>query len=66
MTTVAQTQLSPAEEAWDILRQLLGAERRRFLAAAAELDLHPAQAGALMKMEPGTAMPMRARDDALV
>jgi DNA-binding MarR family transcriptional regulator len=58
MTTVAQTQLSPAEEAWDIRRQLLGAERRRFLAAAAELDLHPAQAGALMKMEPGTAMPM--------
>ena len=28
-------------------------ERRRFLAAASELDLHPAQAGALLQMEPG-------------
>jgi DNA-binding MarR family transcriptional regulator len=58
MPTVAQRQRSPADQAWGILRQLLGAERRRFLAAASDLDLHPAQAGALMQMEPGTAMPM--------
>jgi DNA-binding MarR family transcriptional regulator len=58
MGTVAQTQRSPADEAWDILRGLFGAERRRFLAAASELDLHPAQAGALLQMQPGTAMPM--------
>ena len=58
MTTVAQRERSPADEAWDILRQLLSAERRRFPLAAAELDLHPAQAGALLQMEPGTPKPM--------
>jgi DNA-binding MarR family transcriptional regulator len=41
-----------------MLRELLLAERRRFVAAAAEFDLHSAQAGALLQMEPGTAMPM--------
>lgn len=58
MATIAQRQESPADEAWVILRQLLRAERRRFLAAASELDLHPAQAGALLQMEPGAGMPM--------
>jgi DNA-binding MarR family transcriptional regulator len=58
MIPAAQRQRSPADEAWDVLRQLLGAERRRFLAAASEHDLHPAQAGALLQMEPGAAMPM--------
>jgi DNA-binding MarR family transcriptional regulator len=57
MATVADKK-SPADEAWGILLQLLGAGRRRFLAAASEHDLHPAQAGALMQMQPGTAMPM--------
>jgi DNA-binding MarR family transcriptional regulator len=33
-------------------------ERRRFLTAASELDLHPAQAGALLQMEPGVPLPM--------
>jgi DNA-binding MarR family transcriptional regulator len=33
-------------------------ERHRFLAVAAELDLHPAQAGALTQMEPDTPVPM--------
>ena len=42
---------SPAEEAWALLRSLLFAERRRFWAAAAEFDLHPAQAGALMQLD---------------
>jgi DNA-binding MarR family transcriptional regulator len=58
MATVAHSQQSPADEVWGILRGLLLAERRRFLAAATEHDLHPAQAGALLQMEPGTAMPM--------
>jgi DNA-binding MarR family transcriptional regulator len=58
MDTVVEREQSPADEAWIILRQLLRAERRRFLAAASELDLHPAQAGALLQMEPGAAMPM--------
>jgi MarR family transcriptional regulator, organic hydroperoxide resistance regulator len=49
---------SPGDEAWAILRRLLSDGRRRFLAAASGLDLHPAQAGALLQMEPGTAMPM--------
>jgi DNA-binding MarR family transcriptional regulator len=42
---------SPAKEAWALLRTLLFAERRRFLGAAAEFDLHPAQAGALMQLD---------------
>jgi DNA-binding MarR family transcriptional regulator len=58
MATVDERQDSPADEAWVILRQLLGAERRRFLAAASEFDLHPAQAGALLQMEPAMPMPM--------
>src|SRR6202035_3555375 len=58
MATARETEQSPADEAWVILRQLFGGVRRRFLAAASELDLHPAQAGALLHMEPGTAMTM--------
>jgi len=41
---------SPAEEAWALLRDLMTSQRRRFLAVAAELDLHPAQTGALVQM----------------
>jgi DNA-binding MarR family transcriptional regulator len=41
---------SPAAEAWTELRTLLGRQRRRFLIAASELDLHPAQAGALLQL----------------
>jgi DNA-binding MarR family transcriptional regulator len=41
-----------------MLRQLLRTERRRFLAVASKFDLHPAQAGALLHMEPGSGMPM--------
>jgi DNA-binding MarR family transcriptional regulator len=36
---------------------LFGQHRRRFLIAASELDLHPAQAGALLQLE--TPLPMR-------
>jgi DNA-binding MarR family transcriptional regulator len=41
---------SPADEAWTELRALFGQQRRRFLGAASELDLHPAQAGALLQL----------------
>jgi DNA-binding MarR family transcriptional regulator len=41
---------SPAGEAWAELRTLLGRQRRRFLIAASELDLHPAQAGLLLQL----------------
>ena len=41
---------SAAAEAWAELRTLLGRQRRRFLIAASELDLHPAQAGVLLQL----------------
>src|SRR5437763_2126900 len=47
---------SPADEAWTLLRTLFGQQRRRFLIAASELDLHPAQAGALLQLS--TPLPM--------
>ena len=49
---------SVSDEAWALLRTLLGRQRRRFLIAASELDLHPAQAGALLNMDPGEPRPM--------
>jgi DNA-binding MarR family transcriptional regulator len=41
---------TPAAEAWELLRMLFGQHRRRFLIAAAEFDLHAAQAGALLHL----------------
>ena len=49
-TPLALHKESAAAEAWSLLRQLFGQQRRRFLIAAAELDLHPAQAGALLQL----------------
>jgi DNA-binding MarR family transcriptional regulator len=49
---------SPGDEAWALLRELFGQQRRRFLTTASELDLHPAQAGALLQMKPGEPLPM--------
>src|SRR2546421_6413149 len=46
----------PAEEAWTLLRTLFGHQRRSILVAAAQLDLHPAQAGALLQL--GSPLPM--------
>jgi DNA-binding MarR family transcriptional regulator len=54
----AQRKRSPADEAWELLLRLMMVERLRFRAVAAELDLHPAQSGALAHMEPDTPMPM--------
>ncbi len=47
-----------ADEAWALVHQLVTTERRRFLAVATELELHPAQAGALVQMDPDVPMPM--------
>ena len=41
---------STAAEVWALLRTLFQQQRRRFLSAASELDLHPAQAGALLQL----------------
>lgn len=48
----------PADQVWSMLRTFFGRQKRRFLIAASALDLHPAQAGALMHMAPGTQLPM--------
>src|SRR5579864_5983054 len=47
---------STATEVWGLLRMLFGQQRRRFLIAASDLDLHPAQAGALLQLD--TPLPM--------
>src|SRR5947209_3367382 len=54
---------SAATEVWSLLRILFGQQRRRFLIAAAELDLHPAQAGALLQL--ASPLPMRELADLL-
>jgi MarR family transcriptional regulator, organic hydroperoxide resistance regulator len=54
MQTREQT---PAAEAWMLLRTLFGQQRRRFLLAASELELHPAQASVLLQLE--EPLPMR-------
>ena len=45
-------------ECWELLFDLLMAERARVPAIAAEFDLSPTQAHVLRLLEPGTAMPM--------
>jgi DNA-binding MarR family transcriptional regulator len=57
-TTRRAAPRSPGHEAWALIRTLLGQQRRRFLIAASELELHPAQAGALLQMDPGAPLPM--------
>ena len=57
-TASARPLSSAADEAWGLLHKLMMGQRRRFLAVAAEFDLHPAQAGALMQMEPDAPLPM--------
>jgi MarR family transcriptional regulator, organic hydroperoxide resistance regulator len=54
---------SPVEEVWSLLRKLFGQQRRRFLIAAAEAELQPAQAGALLQLD--TARPMHELADLL-
>jgi DNA-binding MarR family transcriptional regulator len=50
-TTVDIGQIESPAEVWELFRTLFGQHRRRFLIAAAELDLHPAQAGALLQLD---------------
>jgi DNA-binding MarR family transcriptional regulator len=50
-TTVEMSEVEPLAEVWGLFRTLFRQHRRRFLIAAAELDLHPAQAGALLQLE---------------
>jgi MarR family transcriptional regulator, organic hydroperoxide resistance regulator len=50
--------MSAAAEAWSLMYRLFVSQRSRFLAVAAELELAPAQLGALKSLEPGTPMPM--------
>ena len=57
-TASKRSRRSAADEAWGLLHQLMMSQRRRFLAVASELDLHPAQAGALVQMEPDSPVPM--------
>ena len=45
-----EARASAVDEIWSLLRMLFGQHRRAFLIAASELDLHPAQAGALMQL----------------
>src|SRR5947209_2363261 len=45
------TQVESPAEVWGLFRILFGQHRRRFLIAAAALDLHPAQAGALLQLD---------------
>jgi MarR family transcriptional regulator, organic hydroperoxide resistance regulator len=47
---------SPASEVWVLLRKLFTQHRLRFLHAASEVDLHPAQAGALLQLEAPLSM----------
>ena len=54
----ARGRRSPADAAWALLGQLMLRQRRRFVALAAELELHPAQAGALLQMTPDRPLPM--------
>ncbi|HEY1778814.1 MAG TPA: MarR family transcriptional regulator [Solirubrobacteraceae bacterium] len=60
MSTVVpkRSRRSAADEAWALLHKLMLGQRRRFVAIASELELHPAQAGALAQMTPDTPMPM--------
>jgi MarR family transcriptional regulator, organic hydroperoxide resistance regulator len=54
--SVKTGQVEPLAEVWGLFRILFGQHRRRFLIAAAALDLHPAQAGALLQL--GSPLPM--------
>jgi len=55
-TTIPEQAEAPAGEVWALLRTLFGQQRRRFLSAASELDLHPAQAGAMLQL--ASSLPM--------
>jgi len=49
---------SAADEAWTLLRNAVRRPAAALLTAASELELHPAQAGALLHMTPDAPRPM--------
>ena len=52
--------LEPAAEAWSLMTELFQAHGRpRLSAVAAEFELSPPQAMALLRLDPGEGMPMR-------
>ncbi|MDP9344331.1 MAG: MarR family transcriptional regulator [Actinomycetota bacterium] len=53
----ARTQ-SPASEAWRLMAQLFGANKRSFFAIASEFELSPPQVMALRHLEPSEPRPM--------
>ena len=48
----------PAQEAWELLWQLMQANKPRFMALAQEMGLAPMQLHALRLIEPGDGVPM--------
>jgi MarR family transcriptional regulator, organic hydroperoxide resistance regulator len=48
----------PAREAWQLLWQIMQANKPRFMALAQELGLSPVQLHALRMIEPGAELPM--------
>ena len=49
---------STAQEAWELLTELMMGQRGRMLAIASEFELAPAQVMALKALEPGSPRPM--------
>jgi DNA-binding MarR family transcriptional regulator len=55
---VATRTQSPASEAWRLLVQLFGANRRNYFAIASEFELSPPQVMALRHLDPDEPKPM--------
>ncbi len=55
---VATRTQSPASEAWRLMAQLFGANRRSFFAIASEFELSPPQVMALRHLDPSEPRPM--------
>ena len=55
---VATRTQSPASEAWRLMAQLFGANRRSFFAIASEFELSPPQVMALRHLDPSAPRPM--------
>ena len=51
---------TPAEEAWELLWQIMQANKPRMIELARELDFSPVQLHSLRLLEPGVETPMRA------
>jgi DNA-binding MarR family transcriptional regulator len=49
---------SPAAEAWALMQQLFGPQRKRFMALASEHELSPPQLAALKALHPGHPLAM--------